>query len=69
MTLRGNNFKVDNTMYRRRPLTFIPRSGYLNFSPQFMKNVLFEPKKTKLLNKHSFVENKTGIMQNVFKVQ
>jgi hypothetical protein len=48
MTLRGNNFIVDNTMHRHRPLTFIPRGGYLNFSPWFMKNVLFEPKKTKL---------------------
>ena len=56
-------------MHRNRPLTFIPSGGYLNFSSWFMKNVLFEPKKIKLWNKHYFVENKTGIMQNVFEVQ
>jgi len=48
MTLSGNNFIVDNIMHRNRPLTFIPTSGYLNFSSWFMKNVLFELKRIKV---------------------
>jgi hypothetical protein len=34
-----------------------------------MKNVLFEQKKIKLLNKWHFVENETKIMQHILKMQ
>jgi hypothetical protein len=34
-----------------------------------MKNVLLEQNKTKLWNKPYFVENKTKIIHNVFKIQ
>jgi hypothetical protein len=34
-----------------------------------MKKVLFEDRELKLLNKWHFVENKTEIMQHVFKMQ
>jgi len=41
-------------------LTFKWMGWYLNFSAQFMKNVLFEQKNIKLWNKRHFVEKKTG---------
>jgi hypothetical protein len=38
---------------------------YLNFRAWFIKNVLFEQKKVKLLNKQHFVENKVDILQHI----
>jgi hypothetical protein len=40
-------------------LTFKRMGWYLNFSAQFMKNLLFEQKNMKLWNKWYFAENKT----------
>ena len=34
-----------------------------------MKNILLEQEKIKLWNKQNFVENKTGIIQRVLKMQ
>ena len=40
------------------------RSGYLNFTTWFMKNLLFEQETIKLLNKRHFGENNTDNMQH-----
>jgi len=42
-------------------------SKYLNVSTWYNRKVLFEQKKTKLLNKVSFEENITEIRQHVLK--
>jgi hypothetical protein len=42
---------------------------YINVSIWFMKNVSIVWTEDKLLNKRQFVDNKTQIMQNVFKMQ
>jgi hypothetical protein len=47
-------------MWAECVLTFELPGRYLHFSTWFMKNVLFEQKEIKLLNKQNFVENKTG---------
>jgi hypothetical protein len=50
-------------------LTFKCSGRYLNFTTWFMKNVLFEQEKIKLLNKQHFVENKTEIKLHIFKMR
>jgi hypothetical protein len=41
----------------------------MNFSAQFMRNILFDQKKINLWNKLHFMENKTAIMQHALKMQ
>jgi len=46
------------------------RSGYLNFSTRFMKNVIIVwSEDSKVWNKYYVVENEKFIMQYIFKVQ
>jgi hypothetical protein len=50
-------------------LTFNRPVQYLNLSTWFMKNILFEEKKTKLWNKQYWSENNAQMMKHILKIE
>jgi hypothetical protein len=60
---------IPSDLQASQPLTLSYQVGYLNFITWFMKNVLSEQKRIKLLNKLLLVENKTEIMHHAVKMQ